>query len=439
MLRPNLYSMLTVMVMIFALHVQLNAQGPYYPPSPGQPGCPQPGCPQPGYSPGHQPLIRMPHSNYQAPIVDHYVQNTPGLWDDQQPIERFLGELTSRSWLKVEYLHWNIDAPGGGYIGAPVVGLRSPDQLFEGFDNLNGGISVGTSRVLTNSPLDLDDVSGVRGTWGLALNGGEMEVSFFGTEQRDDAFTTGSLKNFRFDLDSGIGNQFSPNVLLPLTTNGVATDSTTLNAIVFDESVSAQMGSQMWGAEASFLTDPYLPGEGFKWQWLGGFRYVNLDEYYRFQGVYNAGNTLPDRVTRINSSTANNIYGPQVGGRAQIQTRWFTLSATPRVVFGLNDYTSSVTADPLDTGVFTSEMQEEIEFCTITQLTLAAEVHLNNHLSLYGGYDFLWMPRISRPDSNIRYNSTPGLGGDFIPDIGLNNQLKNFLVEGLSVGAVLRY
>ncbi len=424
MLRPNLYSALTAMVMMFTVQGQLFAQAQY--------------CPPEGVYPQSH-AMHLPRSEYQAPIVDHYVQSAPKLWDDQQPIEWFVGELARRSWIRVEYLHWNIEKPGDGLIGAPVNGLNSVNQQFEAFDNLNGGVSVGTSRLQTNEVLDLDDVSGVRGTWGLALNGGQLELNFFGTEQRNETFTTGNLRNFRAAPNLGIGNPVSPNVVLPLTTNGGVNDTANLNAIVFDDRVGTEMASQLWGTEASFLTDPYLPGEGFQWQWLGGFRYVNLDESFSFTGVNDAGNTLADRVTRINSSTVNNMYGPQFGGRASLASRWVTFSATPRIVLGLNDYSNTVSADPLGTGTFTSESNEDIDFNTITQLNLAGEIHLNTHLSLYGGYDFMWMPRVSRPHTNIRYNSTPGAGGDFVPDIGLDSKLKNFMVEGLSVGAVFRY
>lgn len=427
MLRPNLYSVLTAMVVFVGSHLAVYAQGPWPPAGPG-------------YAvPQHQPLIQMPRSTYQAPIVDHYVQSAPRLWDEQQPIEWFVGELTRRSWLKVEYLHWNIEGPSEATIGAPVNGLLTPTTQFEGFDNLNGGVSVGISELLSNEPLELDDVSGVRGTWGLALNGGQMEMSFFGTEQRNDRFSTGNLRNFRSVQNPGFGNSISPNVLLPLETNGVSTDTGSLNAIVFDNSVSASMSSQIWGTELALLTDAVVPGEGFKWQWLGGFRYVNLDEQYALRGIYDAGGTTAQRLTTIDSTTVNNVYGPQVGGRAAIVHRWFTVSATPRVTFGLNDYTARVTANPLGDGVLTGGETEDIDFCTITQVTLMGELHFNSRFSAYGGYDFMWLPRVSRPDTNINYDSTQGVGGGFVPNIGLDNELKNIVVEGLNFGLMFRY
>lgn len=422
MLRPNLLSLVTALVLCSSLASRAHAQY---------------GSPYGGYQ--HQPLIQMPQSSYQAPIVDHYVQQAPRLWDPEQPVEKFLMEVSRRSWVKFEYLHWDMDPPGDQFLGAPVTGIIDPSVPFEAFDNLNGGASVGESLIPNLSSLGQSDASGVRGTWGLHLNGGEMEMSFFGTEQTDGSYDIRNIAGFRPAAAPAIGTTNRPNYVIPLLLNGAPGDVTNFNAIVIDDSLSVDMSSQIWGAEMILLTDAYLPGEGFKWQWLGGFRYVSLDETFNINGVYNNGGADPDRITSINASAVNNIYGPEIGARASLVHRWFSLSATPRVTFGLNDYTTHLNEDALGTGTANVSTQEEIDFSTITQLNLLGEVNLNANLSLYVGYDFMWMPRVSRPNTNIRYDSTNSAAGGFTTNLGLVPELENYIVEGVSLGAVFRY
>ncbi|MCA9033928.1 MAG: BBP7 family outer membrane beta-barrel protein [Planctomycetaceae bacterium] len=428
MLRPNLYSLLASVVILISASSQAAAQyGP----------APYGGMPYGSYESGHQPFIQMPQSGRQAPIVDHYVESAPALWDDSRPIEHFLTEVSRRSWIRVEYLHWNARDLGNSKIGAPVAGLRT--EQFEGFDNLNGGLSVGTSIIEDNGQLSLNNIPGVRGTWGLDLNGGAAELSFFGTSDREDTYANRNIRNFRSPLAPELGNVFSPNVIIPLLNNGGVSDVATLNGIVIDKSIEVSMSSQIWGAEASLLTEAYLPGEGFKWQWLGGFRYLNLDEAWNLDGRYDAGGTVTERVTRVISNTSNHVYGPEVGGRASIVSRWMTLSVTPRIAFALNDNSAAVTSDALGTGIATRYTKSEVDFTTVTQVSFAGEVHLNPHFSLFGGYDFMWMPRITRPYENINWNSQNAPAGGFIPDIQLGKRMKNYVLDGFSVGAVFRY
>lgn len=66
-------------------------------------------------------------------VVDHYVEQA-GLWDENRPIEHFLHEVTSRSWMRLEFMQWSFPGPNSGVIGAPVSGLQfvSPNNSIEG-------------------------------------------------------------------------------------------------------------------------------------------------------------------------------------------------------------------------------------------------------------------------------------------------------------------
>jgi hypothetical protein len=392
----------------------------------------------------HQPLIQMPQSVYQPPIVDHYVQRAPRLWDDEQPVEWFLGELAKRSWLRVEYLHWETDNSGLDTAGAPVTGATNLYQA----TNVFPGESVSTqnSALLDLSSVSLSDASGARGTWGLALNGGQMELSVFGTQEVTDTVSQ-TLPFLRVD-DAIAGAQTIQigNIGVPLLTNGVVGTAGVANHLVFDQSVSASVSSQIWGSELALLTNAYLPGEGFHLQWLGGFRYVNLDEGYSIRGVDRTStNAVPTRTTTIHSATINNVYGPQVGARASLVHRWFSLSATPRITFGLNDYQAQVdydtrVSDGSSPTVTTQSKLDEIEFNTITQVNFLGEIHLSAAFSVYGGYDFMWMPQVARARDTVRFNSvTPLNAVASEPSVTVLEDLSSVIVQGLSVGATFRY
>lgn len=433
MRRANLLSVAATLVIAVAFTPLTGAQH-YHPGQYCDPGM----CPPQGG--GHPALFRKPQSRYNAPIVDHYVGQRSCLWDDNRPIERFLHDVTTRSWLRMEFLLWDYERPGDGNIGAPVTGLPNLTDTFPAVnrEGVNEQL-VGEALLPLLNTINIKDTPGIRGTLGVDLNGGDLELSFFGFEQSADSFSASDLQAFRPVDEEALGTVFRPNYALPLLTDGAINDVETANAIIFDESFRAELETQIWGAEMMVLSDPYLPDAAFRWQWLGGFRYLNMDEAFNIRGVYNNGGTAADEVTRISSSTVNNVYGPEVGGRATWEHSCFRFSVTPRVTFGLNDYTAQTwSQDPL-TGATTRFTDEDEEFCTITQLSLAGEVQVNPYCSVFAGYDFLWMPHITRPAQNIVYNSTPDAGGGFVRDIRQNVDEQEFYADGFSFGLQFQY
>ena len=459
--RPNLLSLAATAVLLSIASSEALAQ---YAPLSGPPqygGAPE--YMQQPYQ-RHPSLIQMPQNHYQAPTVDHYVQSAPTLWDENRPIEHFLHEVASRSWVRVEFMEWSFREPGGGTIGSPVSGLQNvvPNNSVEGINspvqinnNLNGGNTAGFVLFPQSNGLSLNDTAGTRGTLGVAMNGGDLELSFFGFQQKNGELNWNNIDGARqtlatvnaaaaaalgITLDPSIGTSSNPNYAIPLKTNGVVTNVAGLNSLIFDKSLQVTMGSRLWGSEMMFLTERYVPGEGLGFQWLGGLRYTNLNEVYAIHGVSDGGTTVADYMTNISSTVVNNFYGPEAGVRASYNNRWFTLSATPRVMMGLNDYTASTAANPLGAGT-TSFQHRKVDFGSVTQLNMLAEVHFNTKFSIYGGYDFMWIPRLSRPNGNIDYNSIPDTTAvtGFTPDITQHINYTNFSAKGFSLGAVFRY
>lgn len=452
MIRPNLRRFLTAAITLLAVPSVTNAQ--HYAGGAGYPAV----CPP-------------PHAGYAAPTVDHYVSGSSDVWDESRPIERFLTNAVEQSWIRMEFLYMDFGDLGDGFVGASVSGLQSGplsnqregrDVPVDYSDNLNGGTPVGATLIPTYNGLDLDNIPGVRGTWGLKLDGAEMELSFFGTAQQNAVSDFGSLAEgriARYALDNTIDPElglsqtpllpgkkpFAPNYAIPLSTNGVEQDFLGANALVFNDTLTLGMSSQVWGSELAFLTPRRAPGgAGPSWQWLGGVRYLSLDEKFSIRGTNGTFNgtdaIVPDRFTAIDSTTVNNIYGPEIGARLALNSQYFSLSATPRVMMGLNDYTATVASD-ITGGLPTSGERQSIDFATATQLNLLTEVHLNDHFSLYGGYDFLCITSITRPQDNVLYDSTvPALGGAATADIRERTTLNDFFyAHGFSFGATFRY
>ena len=422
MIRPNLRSFAAAVACLISSSSLVSAQDAIYSDRPAPPG---------------------PGGRY--PIEDHFQRGNTQLWDESRPIERFVGKVASQSWLKLEFLMWNYHGGSHDQIGAPVLGLQTnsagevqgQSQTVPLLDNLNGGADIGEALFPYASALDNQDVPGIRGTLGVALTGGEMELSFFGMEQSTSSMAAEDLSAARTRVglaDVAFGTTDFPNLAVPLLTDGLPGTVADLNALIFSESFSAKMDSQMWGSEFALLTEKSAPGgAGASWQWLGGFRYVNLDEGFGFSGT-----SVGTPITSVNSSTVNNFYGPQMGGRAALTSKYFTLSATPRIMMGLNDNTSRVSS--VYQGVAgTSYRDRTVDFGTVTQINLAAELHVSPQFSIYGGYDFMVLTGVSQAFDNVVYDTAVDGTGARLADIKQNVDLGQVFVNGFSLGGVFRY
>ncbi len=393
---------------------------------------------------GDPSMFHVPQSPYRPPVQDYFLPGNNDVWDESRPIERFVGDVKQRSWLKLEFLMWNY---GGDQdlIGANVSGLQQNtrgeidgrDTSIPLLDNLNGGTDIGEALFPFASALNNDDVAGIRGTWGLDLNGADMELSFFGLGQSSSTLTNDDISASRVRVglaDPVFGTTAFPNIAVPLLTDGTPGTPTDLNALIFTESFSSHISTQMWGTEIAFLTDRSAPGgSGASWQWLGGFRYLNLDEQFGFSGT-----SVGTAATSVAANTINNYFGPQVGGRAALTSKYLTLSATPRVMLGLNDNTSRV-GSSIAGVAGTQYTTRDVDFGTVTQLNMALELHLSPQFSMYGGYDYMWLTGVSRPYNNILYDSTLDGTGARVADIRQKSDVQNLIVNGFSIGATFRY
>ena len=82
----------------------------------------------------------------------------------------------------------------------------------------------------------------------------------------------------------------------------------------------------------------------------------------------------------------------------------------------------------------------DVDFTPIVQVSFAGEIHLTPSFSIFGGYDFMWIYRMTRPYDNLVYDSTTNLlANGFTSQVRQEIDLESFYARGLTVGCVLRY
>ncbi len=412
MFRSNLFRILMFLLAI-GLPAGVSAQGPY-----GVPG-------------------------YQQPMqMNRFVgEAIPDIWDESQPIERFFEAVARRSRVTIEYLHWNFDNPDARNLGAPIADVPDPSIPFPVFNNLAGGAAAGFGVVPNAASLGLSDVSGIRGTLAVDMAAGTLEASIFGTGQKNDGFTLDNLQRGRPAGLEALGTELRPNIVTPFLTNGVPSNASALNALIYDDSFSATLSLDAWGTELMYYQEKYLPAGWFNWQWGGGFRYLALDEDLLTVGVFNAGGTQADTVGTVRGEAINNIYGPEIGGRASFHSRYVSLTVSPRIMFGLNDHTDEASGSlvgPGGTTIIAPVRDRTVDFGSAFELNIQLQFHLTPRFTVVAGYDFMYLGQTSRPTNSIVYDSVNTPGG-FDGTLRQNVTLNDFMMRGLSLGGVFVY
>ena len=429
MIRPNpfLFALAGLLLAVPSAMAQIPSYGP--PPMVGGYGGVPPGV------------------SYDQNVVNYRVNQHGSRWNESQPIEAFLSQVSRRSWIKVEYMLWDIEDPGQRTIGAPIGDEdgRVPFQV----ENPATGDLFGFAVVPNFDNVTLNDNISVRGTYGIWFDGGEIEFSVFGNEQSSDRVSFPNLQANRPEdpdpldpnppaPDAGLGTENNPNVIIPLTSNGGVSDSGSVAFLGFDSSYDATLRSQFWGTEFNILSKPQASVNALQWQWLGGIRYVSFDEDFNQRGVNDAGGTIAPEVFNIRSSTTNNMYGPTAGFRAKLDSKYVTLSVTPRITFALNDHTNRLSTSGSGFDSPSNFSDEQIDFTTLTQVSFLAEVHPSEGWTFFGGYDFFWSSRTSRPFRGTDFDSSI-IGDSVSPQLGLQPNPESLSIDGFSFGATYRF
>jgi len=339
------------------------------------------------------------------------------------PLEEFLTAATRQMRFRLDYMLWHFDEPGRVRLGAPVSGVVDTTQPFEVFDRLTG-VSRGNAFVPDLQSATLMDVNGIRGTFEIPYKGGVFEASAWATQQTGDG---------QFMAIAPGGTQAATSLFV----NGIPVSD---NTIVYDVSFETDLTSELYGGDLTLIIDDPTPGHGLKFRPMLGFRYLNFQEQLRQKGVDTNGGTEPTRSVVIDSRTSNNVYGPQFGLRVELTHPKFTLGVQPSITAGLNDYTASVRAERLftvnDPKLLTKETHTD--WSPVFDLKVYLQAHISESLSLHVGYDLMWAHRVTRPYNNIYYDEIV-TGGTRTANVVLQEDLEDFMVDGLTVGGVIRF
>lgn len=358
-------------------------------------------------------------------------------WGYDHPWDGLFKNLANNSWMRVEYLLWKAP-PGNQLIGSELPNGNDPRQPFvradvDGFGTLSG-------KEVDLSSIGANGANGIRGTYGVDFVSGSLETTFFGMENDISSVSYGIQ-----DLlgpDNGSVDEIS--ILTSL--NGEITGA----GRNFNQKFSVLYSTQAWGAESNFVINTerlffrtYYGAGGLQIRPLVGFRYLKIDEGMSIKGGFETLNTtpvVPFFETTIDTVTRNKLYVPQAGIRMEFVHPWFTISAEPKVGFGVNNYNGSVLTDqflgPADPTHVTQI--SNTRFSPTFEFGVNARFHLNQYFTVNVGYNFLWANHIARA-GNITYynvdpsNTTTGLS------LQAQDSLASYKLHGLVIGGEISW
>ena len=348
-------------------------------------------------------------------------------YDGDSMLDQSIRDTFARAWIRLEYLNWSMSDPGGKLLGAPLATL----------DARQGVPAVGRGRarpntitfVPTMSGADFGDMNGLRGSFGIPTRVGSIEANVWALEQAD----------WRLQIDPRV-DAATGTVIIPavsLLNNGMPADD---RLVMFDTSYRAAFRSDVMGTEGNFVFSPITPNAPIVFQPIAGIRYMRVFEELQISGSDEVTMTNP----RIRSRSQNNLFGPQVGFRAEVQHERFTLGVEPKFTFGFNRHSDQVLAEEIfeatdaDGNILrTVTGDDDSDFAPMFNLSVYARVHLTQHLSVFVGYEAIVASEVSRPYSNIIYNDA-GVGNP--PGIVYRQEdRQDLIIQGLFVGGELRF
>ena len=298
----------------------------------------------------------------------------------------FFTDLVTESWVRVEYLFWDITDPGGALLGSQMSTVLHPEESF--------AVTGGTARVPNLGRTELDDVSGVRLTVGAPLDPGTFEVSGFLLQQAADQ---------QIELNQPFGGGSTFIATSTLINGGLAILP---NAVrVYDVSYDESFTSEIWGLQANMVFDTAVPGEGLKNQPILGARFLSIQEHLTQTGV---SSTAANFITEINSDAKNYVYGVNLGWETSLVHRWFTIGVRPQFTLGANTYQVKVNTNrwvsPSDP--FHQSVLQDNNFAALIDITTYLKVPVTENFNLFAGYNILYVFNVERPQTSIAYDTT---------------------------------
>jgi hypothetical protein len=214
-------------------------------------------------------------------------------------------------------------------------------------------------------------------------------------------------------------------------------------------SYRAEVKTRMWGTEGNWVRNSFDPGSPLQLSPIIGFRMLEFGEDLRQSGQYRFSVTAPDGTVttsvvdrRISSTTDNYVYGPQIGFRSELVSKWATLGVQPKLMLGMNTYKAAIQTQNIlsPTDINQNLMRKDTTFGVIGDLEVYSKIHVRPHFNILVGYNLMWTGLVTRPAENIVYNVSGAVGGaGRQSDFGLDVDYSGLLLQGLSVGGELNY
>ena len=418
-------------------------------------------------------------------IYEELPDDTGWLYEDS-PMERFLKDTFRHAYVRVDYLNWSVSDPGNNILGAPSnLTIDDPDSPFP--------IPVSDVPIIqitdqSGNPINAvqpsmaamhnDNNNGMRLSFGLPVSDlGTFEANVFALQSSTSKFLFPDIRTADLDGDGivdlsgltpidtngdGVNDSFASENLVDAVVQGVTVDGILSNGnnfiIVNDVDYAAVLKTQVWGSEANFFLPANNPNDNLTIVPFFGVRYFNFSEELRQSGLYTSqvidpatglpqldtdGNPVTVTASRkIDSTTINNLYGPQMGFRGELRGKYLTIGATPKVMLGAN--TNRATLDtfqvlnPNDPSQ--SIYDKTTTFGILGDLEVYSRLRLGEHMSAYVGYNLMWAGLITRPGDNVQYNLRSATAGQPAQsNFGLDVDYSGALIQGLNVGAQIEY
>lgn len=323
-------------------------------------------------------------------------------------------------WVRAEYLMW---WSKNGPLDAPILTLGSSSNAIPGALG-----QPGTQILLGNSGIDYRTLSGIRVEGGWWVNPEQtwgIESGFFvvgGTAPRFKAFSD----DFGF-----------PIVARPVINANTGNEDSYVDS--FPGSLAGGTIVNSWSQLSSWDINGamnFVNNQGFRWDGLLGFRYLNLSESLRIEDrlfplvddeLTFMGNPV-DASSRIRDSdrfyTTNNFYGGQLGTRLTWYSGRWSVGAVGKVALGSSHETTmirgstalyssdgSVTFIPGGVLATTANIgnYSRNAFAVVPEAGLNLGLHLSPRTVLRFGYTFVYWSNVLRPGDQISRVASPTL------------------------------
>ena len=360
-------------------------------------------------------------------------------WIEPSPLEAMLSQVFHRSWYRLEYLLWNIDAPrgSGAILGAPLQSVPDLSSSFPVFDLQIPPNQIGLAAVPNLGDISFRDTNGIRGTLGVETSFGSIEANVFAMEQADDRFDVPGLRP-QIEITDAFGvlidiipGRFAATSLL---SNGQPSDLVEL----YNQSFSVSYESDIFGAEANLLFSNIIHlgfPLGVEIQPLFGFRYLLIQEQMRQVGQFqDITGQAPLLTSIIDSDTSNNLFGPTIGLRAEYPHPWFTIGVESKVTLATNAYRARVRTEQfrLAADPTVQTMDRSTFFSPIGEVQTYARIRVTENINVTVGYSLIYVTKLTRPHNNIFYNDNGAFPTP--PGIVLKPSSTDLKIEGLTFG-----